>query len=240
MSYRLLNEQDIGQLFKYRLKWNAAGESINYLSLTDPEQLPDVLHRLTRRLEAPNACVTASILTKRLAFYAVIHLYAMSALGKRLHVELSELKLVDESREELWLPVFDFGSFTSERPMEDRDKWRAEIVEHIFGETLAPIISMLKEQTRLKESVMWENTALYVHWIYKQISTTSERTERAMDDLHYIFHEAPAWSFGATDGNPLTPFARTPELGRSTCCLSYMLKTRSYCNGCPLAPRVEV
>ncbi|MFC7365442.1 MULTISPECIES: IucA/IucC family C-terminal-domain containing protein [Bhargavaea] len=239
MPYPLLNKQEIEQLSRYRLKLDAAGETVDYLSIADPEQLPDVLDRLTRRLEAPNACVTASILTKRLAFYAVIHLYAMTVLGKRLRVDLREFKLVDESREELWLPVFDFGNFSIEEPVGSRTKWRAQIVEHVFGETLSPVIRRLKEQTRLKESIMWENTALYVHWIYNQISAIPDLRRLAMDDLHYIFHEAPASAFGASVENPLTAFAGTAELGRSTCCLSYMLKTRNCCNGCPIAPRVQ-
>ncbi|MFD1706453.1 IucA/IucC family C-terminal-domain containing protein [Siminovitchia sediminis] len=233
-----LSDCDVQQLKKYRLADTADSESLDYSSLLDLKKLPETLLMLTGRIGAPNACVTSSILIKRMAFYAVIHIYAMTALGKKLKTEPSKLKLIDSAQDDLWLPGFFMNPLEAEDPGENRDHWRDSIIREVFADGLTPLIYLLKEQTRLKEEVMWENIAVYVHWIFKEIEENHQLGEQAAKDRQYIFLEAPGKLFG-TVHNPLTSFFQLSKKGRVTCCLSFMLRNREKkkCAACPLASR---
>jgi len=241
MSPKKLSEQDFQKLKEYRLSDTADGHSVDFSSMLDPAQLPGILAWLTGRIGAPNACVTSSILIKRIGFYAVIHLYAMSALEKKLNVDIRGLKLVDQTDSNLWLPDFYFGDFDSEELGKDRDEWREWILTDVFARCLFPLIHLLKEQTRLSEKVMWENVAIYIHWIYGELMKDGEIEPRAKADYQYLFHKADGKLFGDYEENPLSPFARESGTERKTCCLSYMLKRKEKrtCSTCPLKEHIS-
>ncbi len=234
MSHNRLSHQEIQKLKEYRLAATDASESVDYASLLDEKRLPAFLAWLTGRSGAPNACVTSSILTKRMGFYAVIHLYAMTALEKKLNVDLQGLKLVDQSGDGLWIPDFFLGDVDVIEPREDRNEWRDAVLEELFAHCITPLIQLLKEQTRLSEKVMWENIAIYIHWIY-EILIDGEFRDRAKVDYCYLFHEAPGKLFGPYEENPLIPFAKRAGGRRKTCCLSYMLRKQEKrtCSTCP-------
>ncbi|VEF49721.1 putative ferric iron reductase protein [Bacillus freudenreichii] len=235
MSQNRLSHQETQKLMEYRLAVADAGQSVGYASLLDPKRLPDFLAWLTGRIGAPNACVTSSILIKRMGFYAVIHLYALTVLDKKLNVDLRELKLVDHSNAELWLPDFFLGDVDVQEPSEDRNEWRAAVLEDLFAHCITPLVQLLKEQTRLSEKVMWENIAIYIHWIYEKLMV-GELHIRAKADYRYLFHEAPGKLFGPYRENPLSPFSKRAGAARKTCCLSYMLRKqeKGTCSTCPL------
>ncbi|GIN20740.1 IucA/IucC family C-terminal-domain containing protein [Siminovitchia fordii] len=234
MPHNRLSHQEIQKLKEYRLAVADASESVDYASLLDEKRLPAFLAWLTGRIGAPNACVTSSILTKRMGFYAVIHLYAMTALEKKLNVNLQGLKLVDQSGDGLWIPDFFLGDVEALEPREDHNEWRAAVIEGLFAHCITPLIQLLKEQTRLSEKVMWENVAIYIHWIYEKL-IDGEFRNRAIADYYYLLYEAPGKLFGPYEENPLTSFAKSAG-GRKTCCLSYMLRKQEKrtCSPCPL------
>lgn len=241
MSPTKLSEKDILELKEYRLTDIAEGHSIEFASLVDAKQLPGVLAWLTGRIGAPNACVTSSILIKRLGFYAVIHLYAMTALEQKLNVDLEELKLVDQIGNDLWLPDFYLGDFGSEEPGRDHSSWREAVLINLFSHCLTPLVHLLREQTRLSEKVMWENIVIYIQWMYEKLMGDAEFQIRAEADYHYLFHEAAGNLFGDYEENPLSAFSREGGTERKTCCLSYMLRRqeKKTCKICPLKDQLS-
>lgn len=240
MSLNKLSETELEKLKEYRLCISVDGQATHFEPLLDSKRLPETLSWLTGRIGAPNACVTSSILIKRMGFYAVLHFVAMTALEKKLNVDLKELMLVDQSEDTLWLPDFYLGDFELEEARESRDEWRDSVLYDVFARCLSPLIHLLKEQTRLNEKVMWENIAIYIHWIYGKLMKDKEIEVRAAADYHYIFHEADGTLFGDDSKNPLSSFADS-EGDRQTCCLSYMLRKQEKrtCKTCPLKNRIN-
>src|SRR5690625_4648852 len=186
------------------------------------------------KIGTPNFRVVASMLTKRMAFYAVIHLYAMTVLEKRLCINPDHVQLINDLSS-LWLPDFYFGEMKVEEVGEDRSQPRDEMMQHVFRDVLTPVVQLLSKQVKLPERVMWENIVNYIFWLYEDIIPTvhaAELKKRAREDFDYIIHKAHGNLFGSYESNPLTPFDRDlvfnetlnePVRIRKTCCLAYLL-----------------
>lgn len=245
MQRNELSEREINLLGKFRFtsKDDNDKPSIPYLTLVDPLQIKDVLKIISGKMGAPNQRVAASMLMKRMAFYAVIHLYAMSVLGKRLNVDLRNIKLVENDSSNLWLPDFYLGPLNSEELVVKRTNSRDEIIREVFSECLDPLILVLSKEIRVSKRILWENIALYIYWLYEKVIVNAKG--KVAEDFTYIIHEAPGELFGTYKNNPLTEFdsiqTYSQEAGehirvRKTCCLSHLLKGsgKSMCKTCPL------
>lgn len=241
-----LNESEIKSLRQFRFTSNDDGKSsISYLTLIDPLQIKDVLEKTRKKLGAPNQRVAASLLMKRMAFYAVIHLYAMSAMEKRLIVDVKNMKLIDNESTDLWLPEFYLGPFKIEKIGENRIHLRDEVIHEVFSKCLNPLVLLLSKDKRLSKRILWENIALYIFWLYEKVIGAVNIESKVAEDFTYIIHEAPGELFGSYKNNPITEFAGKQiyieEAGeeiriRKTCCLSHLLKgsEKSMCKTCPL------
>ena len=231
-----LSEKDIQALSRFRFGLVPGG--LPFADLLKPDELPGILDRVIERTGALNRRAGASLLIKRMSFYAVIHLYAMTALKKKVCADMNSIQLVEKDpSSSLWLPDFYFGSFLVEAEGGIRENWRDGVLQHVFAETLYPLIALLQKQTRLSKKIMWENIAVYVSWIYDEMMKSREvPLETAAKDRHYIFYEAAGDLFGTCENNPLSSYANVDK-ARTTCCLSYMLngKGKKKCANCPLA-----
>lgn len=237
------------ELTKYRFI-----EQINvndsYLKLEDffnIDKLPTILFRIGEQMGSISKKVTASMIAKRMAFYGVIHLYAMSVMNKRLVVKIEEVKLVVPAEDKLWLPDFYFGDFHLEDTITERERWRETVVKELFSGFFHPLLEILRNETRFSKLVMWENIALYIFWLYESLLSNKEYQsiyDRLKEDFQFIIHEADSTLFGPYKNNPLSRFDSEKVLRdgtvepiriRKTCCLSNLLdqKDGKRCSTCP-------
>lgn len=245
-----LSKGEVQSLATFRFIEKKPKEStfIHYTSLMQPAKVKEILYLVQDKMGTPNFRVAASMLTKRMAFYAVIHLYAMTALGKRLCINPEHVQLIENDSSSLWLPDFYFEEMKVEEVGEDRSQAREEMMQHVFRNMLTPVVQLLSRQVKLPERVMWENIVHYIFWLYEDILQTAQAAElkkRAREDFYYIIHKAHGNLFGSYERNPLTPFDRDlvfnealnePVRIRKTCCLAYLLdeNEEKMCTTCPI------
>ena len=196
-----LNESELKSLAKFRFMADIKKERsvINYSSLIDPQQIKVILEAIGDKIGAPNLRIAGSMLVKRMAFYAVIHLHAMTVLCKKLHVDYRNIQLVENGSSELWLPDFYLGSLDIEIEHGDRSSWRDGIIRETFQAILNPLIQLIAKEIKLSERVMWENIALYLFWLYEELIRSSEDEElkeKAKEDFQFLIHDAPGELFG--------------------------------------------
>ena len=104
----------------------------------------------------------------------------------------------------------------------------------------------LTQITHIPMATLWENTAIYVYWLYEkrmQEFTDDEHRQLIEDDFHYLLFELDGKLFGCKD-NPLYTYYskiyQNPLTGssirvRKTCCLYYKTKPGNpFCSGCPI------
>ncbi|MGV3466689.1 MAG: IucA/IucC family C-terminal-domain containing protein [Heyndrickxia sp.] len=251
-----LTAMEVNELSRFRFTNQITGgrRNIAVIELLDQVSLHNHLNNIGKQIGSPTQRVTASLLTKRMAFYAVIHLYTMSVLNKRLNVDIKEMKLVEKEDDSLWLPDFYLGNFVITELYDNRNQWRATIVENLFAHFFHPLIEALREATRFSKMVMWENIAIYVFWLYESLlkeEKDKEIIQRIEDDFCFIMQKAEGALFGPYIQNPLARFDREKtyreEINewirvRKTCCLSNLLEAKdgkrcSTCpNGCNMSP----
>ncbi|MFK4997309.1 hypothetical protein ACI2OX_06145 [Bacillus sp. N9] len=78
----LQSEWELLRKFRFTLDYQENKPIIQYVDLLKPLHLRSILNDISKKIGAPSDRVAASILIKRLAFYAVIHFYAMTVMGK--------------------------------------------------------------------------------------------------------------------------------------------------------------
>lgn len=251
-----LTDNEANELSKFRFinQISEGRGSIAVIELFDHTTLIEHLNNIGKLIGSPTQRVTASLLTKRMAFYAVIHLYTMSVLNKRLNVDIKKMKLVEKENDLLWLPDFYLGDCIVSESYGNRTQWRETIVEDLFTHFFHPLIEALREATRFSKMVMWENIAIYIFWLYETIMKEEKDIEikqRAEDDFRYILQEAEGSLFGPYLQNPLARFngekIYREEFNewirvRKTCCLSNLLnakdgkRCKTCPNGCNMSP----
>lgn len=251
-----LSSTEVAELSRFRFtdRYPASRRSIAVFELFDQSRLQEYLDKIGRQIGSPTKRVTASLITKRMAFYAVIHLYTMSVLNKRLSVDVMELRLIEKDEDSLWLPDFYLGNFVISESNDNRNQWRATIVENLFANFFHPLIEALRETTRFSKMVMWENIAIYIFWLYESLLKEEKNKDiktRIEEDFCFIMQKAEGTLFGPYLQNPLARFDRDKiyreEFNewirvRKTCCLSNLLDAKdgkrcSTCpNGCDMSP----
>lgn len=246
LMYAKLSEQEIAELLRFRytptLEQDSSATPIS--SLVYQEQMQAFLKEVEREIQAPDLKVAASVFMKRYAFVVVIYLYALSSWNKRLHFSLDSVYLQSSEMDGNWLPEYYFKDISVEEfTGNDREQWRNQGVQHLFREIIFPILNSLTEEAKISKYILWENVAVYLHWLYEKVLNYT-RELPVYDDYDYIFNQAPGNVFGPYERNPLQRYKTDPvylsELNesiriRKTCCFTYQLGAkRTYCTTCPL------
>ncbi|WP_210365250.1 IucA/IucC family C-terminal-domain containing protein [Bacillus sp. REN3] len=191
------------------------------------------------KLAAPDVKTAASILMKRFAFLAVIHLYAMTVFDKRLDSKPGNIIVLDMYKEGLWLPEFRFTSWETVASRAGmRDGWKEDSIRYLFADNLSPLIDGLVKETKIPKLILWENIAIYIYWLYEKV-LPGIAEERAAADFAYLLHSAPGNLFGDDHQSPLKKYysetgMKALERPRRTCCFSYKVKGGDYCKICPV------
>lgn len=237
-----LMSKDLTTLLEFRLSETINKEplTVNVQSLFD-EGIKEYLNQVMDKIGAPNQKVAASLFIKRYAFLAVIALYSMSHFNRRLNVNPSNLILVSYHEDKQWLPKFYFKDLTFTSVKGSREHWREQYVKDIFANHLSILIDQVSEETHLSKLILWENTAVYLFWLYESLLAKGDK--QIAEDFRYIFREAPGHVFGSYNQNPLTKYETKKVFKpatdhfirpRKTCCFSYQLIENSKkCSTCP-------
>lgn len=219
-------------------------------ALLNPRHCLKVLTHLMPVLNAPSLQITASLLSKRIAFLTTASsLYAMSMYNKGLDMSLTNCLLEyghDGRRWTSGMPLYDLSIAVPQGAM--REEWRRSQLQRLFAGHLTPLWRAFSQATGLSARILWENTAVRVFSLYERrmLATDGESTAlllRIQQDFDYLIHQAPGAVFGCED-NPMTAFFRdktwVPTLAtairfRRTCCFYYKAsQPREYCAACPL------
>lgn len=227
------------QLEKYRFN-PSLKQSFQVAALLDEAFLKEFLKNLAHTLGAPSEKVAASIFIKRYAFLAVMSLYAMTALNKKLDVSLDNVEMESAEQGKDWLPGISLKDVAvQDWDGSDRSEWRASVFKDLFANNIYPLISQLEKTIGISKLILWENIAVYLFWLYE---TELKENEQVAGDFRYLVSEAKGRLFGRYNLNPLQKyFTKKTYLEewdsevrlRKTCCFTYQLPAGKRCKTCP-------
>jgi ferric iron reductase protein FhuF len=231
-----------------RQKESTQGElSIEGKLLINPDQVYQYLKVLQQKLNSSSIPATASLFSKRYSYLiAVNSLYAMSGFNKGFKLTLDTVYIQSYFDGDTWLPRLVIEEPIESSPLEGmRKEWRDDVIKNTFHH-LNSVWACLSKVSNLSEQTLWENTALYVFWLYEnQLAETESEwvKHKPMDDFTYLVHKAPGYLFGPYQENPLSRFYREKTYSanheayvrmRTTCCLYYQVDSKGqYCSTCP-------
>lgn len=218
--------------------------------LLDPGFCNTFLDELAVPLGAANTKITASLLSKRLAFlFTAGPLVAMTLFNQALDLSVENV-ILEFRHDQMWqsrLPLLRLQTkpFNIEQQAQDRDAWRERMLHRLFAGNLSIVWDALRASSGVSSNVLWENLAVRIFSLYERrmhiLATTGIERARIEDDFDYIVRRAPGEIFGLSR-NPLTRFhlpftsqAGKPVRFRRTCCF-YFRATQppEYCAVCPL------
>lgn len=219
----------------------AKGLLISARELADTRQCRSHLQTWQRSMGYPDLVVTASQFSKRYAFLSLLPvLTAMTLFDKGLDGELHNCRLLSVEQEGNWLPRLSLIDGGAVSPITaGRVNWRNTILQRVFAGHVAHVWQATSKATGVKASILWENTATYVFWLYehKLPNVTGINLDQVQEDYAYLIHGTIPDVFGEKFHPLRRFFKRTGERQRvrSTCCLHYRTAHgAARCVACPL------
>ena len=204
---------------------------------------------IQQTMEAANLRAAASMLAKRYSFVAVAALYSFIVFQKKINASTENVLLHTEDAETMWLPkVFISEIETIEVTEDNRKILLDELLDELFAHQIEPIWSALRKVTKISKLTLWENVAVYIHWLYDLLLANEEIDNVEVQKvLRYVLEEAEGHQFGSYHHNPLARYSSLPQYVekvekqkqevrvRQTCCLSYQTGAKeTYCRTCPV------
>jgi ferric iron reductase protein FhuF len=189
------------------------------------------------------------MLAKRYSFVAVAALYSFIVFQKKINASTKNVSLHTEDAETMWLPkVFISEIETIEVTEDNRKILLDELLDELFAHQIEPIWSALRKVTKISKLTLWENVAVYIHWLYDLLLANEEIDNVEVQKvLRYVLEEAEGHQFGSYHHNPLARYSSLPQYVekvekqkqevrvRQTCCLSYQTGAKeTYCRTCPV------
>ncbi|MFL0497346.1 IucA/IucC family C-terminal-domain containing protein [Priestia megaterium] len=218
-------------------------------SCMDESTLRVELLWIQQTMEVANLRAAASMLAKRYSFVAVAALYSFIVFQKKINVSTKNVSLHTEDAETMWLPkVFISEIETIEVTEDNRKILLDELLDELFAHQIEPIWSALRKVTKISKLTLWENVAVYIHWLYDLLLANEEIDNVEVQKvLRYVLEEAEGHQFGSYHHNPLARYSSLPQYVekvekqkqevrvRQTCCLSYQTGAKeTYCRTCPV------
>ncbi|MGA8943548.1 MAG: IucA/IucC family C-terminal-domain containing protein [Thermoactinomyces sp.] len=187
----------------------------------------------------------ASQIAKQYSFAVVVPaLYAMSALNERLNLSLDNVRIRignQDQKRRIRLQLCDWETISLTG---DRQCGREQLLKTLFIHHISPLWNHLHQLTGISRSVLWENLAVVVYWLYEKKLKVDEAGEMsyARDDFYHLLYDLPK-EFFQEKIQPLRHFyhppvrssdSKTPVRYRKTCCLHYMTGSGGvFCGNCP-------
>jgi len=238
----------------FRLTKNTSSDrelSVPAVDLLDEAKCMTYLDRVTGIFQSPSKIVTASQFSKRYSFLMIApSLYAMTMFNKGWDHSVQNCHIESVYQDKTWLPKVRLADLQVTQPTDgDRHEWRDQMIKSIFAGNISRIWCAISKAAKIPITVLWENTAIYVYWLYeKRMEEGSDKNQkvRIHEDFQYLLDEAPASLFGYTE-NPLKKYnspkctvstSDQPVRIRKTCCYYYRISSNdSYCSTCPIVRR---
>ncbi|WP_053368089.1 IucA/IucC family C-terminal-domain containing protein [Bacillus sp. FJAT-27245] len=236
-----LTDTERGVLKDFRFVDEQVEGMVSAKTLLDPAAMHSLIERLKVTFQTDSDKVAASIFMKRYAFLAVLALYTMTAWNKKLDIRPENIYFEPPSDEPKWLPKFFLKNTQTEEYAEaDRQTLFRKGVSELFAGHINPVIETLAKTTGLSKLILWENTAVYIMWLYE---SKLENEPAAAADLDFLLCKAEGSLFGKYNRNPISKFytekTYVDELDemvriRQTCCFSYLTGEKAArCKTCP-------
>ncbi|QJD88029.1 (2Fe-2S)-binding protein [Cohnella herbarum] len=220
--------------------------SIPSVSLLDRDKGLELMDKVSTVFETSSKVAVVSLFAKRYGFMSILSgLYAMTMFDKSLNYSIENCHLESSYRDQAWLPKVRLIRWDVSRPVEGcREEWRDQVLRTIFAGNIAKVWRALTKIAPISASVLWENAAIYVYWLYEnriEEGASEAQKSRIRDDFQYLINEAPATLFGETS-NPfkkfnsdkiMIPTSDVPLRIRKTCCYYYQTSDEEYCPTCP-------
>lgn len=211
--------------------------------LLNEHKCQQILEQLAEQLGGTSLTVAASQFVKRYTYMVMVPaLFAMSALNKGFDLALDNVGIHLDRLEKT--PPFSaqLKEWSATKPGSDRDAWRQRLITQLIEQHALPLWRQLHRLTGVPLSILWENMAIYVYWLYetKLSDLIGKAKQRAEADFQYLLYEVPASLF-QEKVQPLKRYyspkcqpAHAPEpiRVRRTCCLYYKVGDTT-CKTCP-------
>ncbi|SHF12393.1 Ferric iron reductase protein FhuF, involved in iron transport [Seinonella peptonophila] len=204
-------------------------DSLAVRDLLDSDRCQHFLRKISEQLQTPSPLVTASIFSKRYAYSLVVStLWSMSILNRGLPIQVDNCYLESDYDHGKWLPRLRIVDWQATEPGEDRVAWRNQLLIQLFADHLTPIWEQLHQITGIAKLVLWENTAIYIYWLYQSklqdAHLSVNQYAQSEEDYKAILFDLDAYHFGER----IQPMRRllasvtNEQRKRKTCCLSYL------------------
>ncbi|WP_017729333.1 IucA/IucC family C-terminal-domain containing protein [Halalkalibacterium ligniniphilum] len=246
MNQLTKNEKE--RLLQFRTTFSAdskiTAQAIRSIDLLDVQFLTSYLYTVKDTLQAADLLSAASMFSKRYSYLvAVPAFYSFSRFQKQLNVSLKNTELLPDDSSEIWLPQL-YLTDQHVRNVEQRSADRSRFFQMIFADHFHLIWERLATLTSISKQTLWENTAVYLFWIYEtMLNEVKTEAEKAIiqEDFHALLDQSQAYLFGPYRSNPLSRFYG-PKITidgqdirfRKTCCFSYQCFDKSImCHTCP-------
>ncbi|WP_377887288.1 IucA/IucC family C-terminal-domain containing protein [Alkalihalobacillus sp. R86527] len=215
-------------------------------NLLDPGHLKGLLQKLVDEGHFPSLIVAGSQFVKRYAFMLLVpFLYSFSKWDKPILAGPEMLKYNLDTSTDPWMMNFVLSNDTLSG-MNTRSEAREKLADELINGNLAPFIETVVEATKLSPTILWENAAIYLFWLYETelpSGASEDQQSKIQEDFHYLLKEFQCTSF--TCGvNPFIQYytqkeetANGPQRFRRTCCLFDQASDDGRC--CKTCPKMK-
>lgn len=230
----------------FRITLNHSNDSLTFPSrnLLNNEFVSELIEKLQDVYKVTEPYVIASQFMKRYSFMIVVpYLFSLSMWNKQLEIDLDKVTFQSMMENEHWLPRLQIQTLDVTMPSESsREEWRRAALEKLFKDHLDGIIKVLAPVGKISRQVLWENTAVYIFWIY-EIMAKENKSEQIKNDFEYLL-KADGSLFGDYSYNPIAKFyteksSEEEVRTRKTCCFYNRLPgVTDSCSTCPVTCRL--
>jgi len=219
--------------------------SVHAADLLDLDKCRSYLDDVSDIIQSPCRIVSASQFSKKYSYLIIVPgLYTLTVFNKGLNLSIENVHVVSLSADQKWLPsIHLLKQHVMHTEGKIREQWRNEVFKTIFSQNLSRMWNLLSHVVNISPAVLWENTAIYVYWLYEKRMEQESNPQvrlRIKEDFNYLLYEAPSTLFGEPE-NPLKKYfvkkSNNQDIRtRKTCCYYYRLTShKEYCSTCPRA-----
>ncbi|MCF6136258.1 IucA/IucC family C-terminal-domain containing protein [Pseudalkalibacillus berkeleyi] len=195
-------------------------------------------------LNAPSRLVAASQFSKKYAFLITVPFFSSFTLFDQvLNIDIDQCSVQPDSKKGFKGPRLMLKSERTSPTATDREGAVHNAIEKVFKNHVRLVWERLNEAASVPMPVLWENTAIYIYWLYETSLLKHDLVaQRKIQEDFDLLLEAPGECFGLNE-NPLKKFHHEKrELLKSaplvrvrkTCCLYYEVnEERKFCKTCP-------
>lgn len=242
------SQEEVEKLEKLRLQIGLENvEGIDGVkNLLDPNHLKEQLQQLVDEGHFPSTIVAGSQFVKRFAFMLLVpFLYAFTKWDKPILAGPERLKYNLDTSSQPWMMNLVLTGDVLEGN-KSRSVAREQLADALINGNLAPFIESVVEATKLSPTILWENAAIYLFWLYETelpANATEEEMEKIQEDFHYLIKEFQCSSFTCGVNPFIQYFSEKEETAnglmrfRKTCCLFDQASADGRC--CKTCPKMK-